>query len=112
AKVLSQNAKIILTAVPEGLDVFSNWTGSANSTNNPLKFDMEAGSILQANFVPNPFLAFIGSYNGLFFDTNNGITESTAGMIKGLTLNSKGKYSGSLLLNGTNHGFAGAFNLF
>jgi hypothetical protein len=109
AKVLKENQKITLKAVAGSADVFAGWTGSTNSTNNPLTFFMEQSTILQANFIPNPFLVFVGTYNGLFWASNGIITEGTAGMLKGLTLNSKGAYSASLLINGASKGISGTF---
>jgi hypothetical protein len=66
--------------------------------------------VLQANFIPNPFLPVKGTYNGLFFDANNGVTEQTAGMLKGLAIGQKGTYSGTLLINGASHAISGSFN--
>jgi hypothetical protein len=67
--------------------------------------------VLQANFITNPFLPFVGTYNGLFWATNDVVSETNAGMLKALTLTSKGTYSGSLLINGANKGFSGSFDL-
>jgi hypothetical protein len=67
--------------------------------------------VLQANFVTNPFPPFVGTYNGLFIDTNGIVTEQTAGMLKELHVTSKGTYSGSLLINGASHVLIGAFSL-
>ena len=111
AKVLKQGAKISLKAVAGKADVFSDWTGSINSTNNPLIFTMKKSTILQVNFIPNPFLPFVGTYNGLFWATNGIVGETNAGMLKGLTLTSKGTYSGSLLINGANKSISGSFNV-
>ena len=66
--------------------------------------------VLQANFIPNPFLPVKGTYNGLFFDANNGVTEQTAGMLKGLAISQKGTHSGTLLINGGSHAISGSFN--
>jgi hypothetical protein len=76
--------------------------------------------VLQANFVPNPFDFWQGTYNGLFSETN-GVTEETAGMLKGLTVretgwgtgmpSQKGIYSGTLLINGQRHVITGSFDL-
>jgi hypothetical protein len=109
-KLLAANKKYTLTAVAAPGSVFSNWTGSIVSTKNPLTFEGGTNLTLTANFIPNPFLAVKGIYNGLFMSTN-GVTLGTAGMIKGLTVGTKGTYSGSLLLDGASHGFSGSFNL-
>jgi hypothetical protein len=109
-KVFKAGTKHTLTAVADHGNVFSNWSGSIDTNKNPLTFSMATNMILEANFVTNPFLAQRGSYNGLFF-TGNGVTEQTAGMLKGLTLSQKGTYSGTLLINGASHPISGSFGL-
>jgi hypothetical protein len=111
AKIIKPGTKLALTATPSNQDyAFFGWTGTYNVTNNPLKFTMTNSTIVQANFGPNPFLPFVGSYNGLFWDTN-GVTETNAGMLKGLALGVKGTYSASLLLNGASKALSGAFDV-
>lgn len=90
--------------------VFSNWTGSITTNKNPLSFKIQSTVVLQANFVPNPFPAVRGTYNGLF-STTNAVTEQTAGMLKNLTVNQNGNYSGTIFINGGAHGISGTFNL-
>ncbi len=109
-KLLVENTKYTIRAVAGSGSVFSNWTGSINSTNNPLTFTMEPSMVLEANFITNPFLAFKGTYNGLFY-TTNGVTEQTAGMLKNLAITQKGAYSGTLLINGGTHAFSGNFDV-
>jgi hypothetical protein len=57
-------------------------------------FIMQKGFVLEANFVPNPFLTTAGSYAGLFFDTN-GIALTSAGSIKA-TIRNTGSFSAKL----------------
>jgi len=109
-KTLTMNATYTVTALPDRGNVFSNWTGSIITNKNPLSFVMADSTVLQANFVTNPFLAVKGTYNGLF-STTNGVTEDTAGMLKSLTVRQNGTYSGTLFINGTGHGLSGSFNL-
>ena len=111
ARLLKAGTKYTLKAVAGGADVFADWTGSINSTNNPLTFVMATNTILEANFIPNPYLGFVGTYNGLFWAANVGIAEGNAGMLKGLTVTSKGIYSGSLLLNGASKSIGGSFSV-
>lgn len=110
-KILTPNHNYTLTAKPAKGILFSNWTGSIATNKNPLTFKATTNMVLQANFVTNPFLGLAGTYNGLFFDTNNGVSEASAGMLKGLTLNQEGKYSGSLLIAGGSHGLSGSLSL-
>jgi hypothetical protein len=100
-KLLKAGAKVTLTATAGTGAVFSGWTGSIVTSQNPLTFYMSNSVLLQANFTNTPFTsADIGTYDGLFSMTN-GVAEGTAGMLKGLTVNAKGTYSGTLLINGT-----------
>ncbi len=68
----------------------------------------QIGSFIMAD--SSPFLPVKGLYNGLFF-TSNGITGATAGMLKGLNVNQKGAYSGTLLIDGSSRSISGIFNL-
>jgi uncharacterized repeat protein (TIGR02543 family) len=110
-KDLTSGHKYTLTATAASGYVFSNWTGTITTNKDPLTLKAESNMVLQANFVLNPFLVLKGIYNGLFYDTNNGVTEQTAGMLKGLTISTKGAYSGTLMINGAAHAIGGAFNL-
>jgi hypothetical protein len=111
AKLIKPNARVSLKAVPGSGYIFSSWTGTFNSTSNPLTFNMVSSTIVQANFIPNPFLPFVGTYNGLFTATNGIVAETNAGLLKGLTITSKGTYSGSLLINGASKGLSGNFDV-
>jgi len=102
--------KYTLTATAKGGNMFSNWSGSINTAKNPLTFVMESNMVLQANFITNPFLQLKGTYNGLFTNTN-GVTEETAGMLNGLTIATKGTYSGKLLISGGSHAISGTFDI-
>jgi hypothetical protein len=53
--------------------------------------------------------AVTGIYNGLF-SVASGVTEQTAGMLRGLTVRQNGTYSGTLLINGKSHFITGSFN--
>ena len=82
-KVLAANTRVTLRAVPGKNNVFSNWVGSYNTTKNPLTIVMTNDTIVQANFVTNPFLPFVGTYNGLFAADNGIFAITNAGMLKG-----------------------------
>jgi hypothetical protein len=110
-KLLIFGKSYTLTAVPGSGNVFSNWTGNITTNKNPLTIKAESNMVLEANFIPNPFLPVKGTYNGLFFNSTYGVTEQTAGMLKGLTISQKGTYSGTLLINGASHAISGSFDL-
>jgi uncharacterized repeat protein (TIGR03803 family) len=109
-KLLKAGAKYTLKALAGSGSIFAGWTGSINSPANPLIFTMETSTVLQANFLPDPFPPFVGTYNGLFTASDGIVAETNAGMIKGLTLTSKGAYSGSFLINGASHAISGTFD--
>jgi hypothetical protein len=109
-RLLTAGRNYTLEAHGRGGDVFSDWSGITNSTRNPLTFTMEPGTVLQANFIPSPFVPVKGTYYGLF-STTNGVSEETAGLLKGLTVGVQGGYSGSLLINGRNLAISGTFDL-
>jgi hypothetical protein len=96
---------------PKTGNLFSNWTGTITTNKNPLSLKVESSMVLQANFVPNPFLPLRGSYNGLFISTNGVVTEETAGMLKNLTISQQGNYSATLWVNGGSHGLSGPFDV-
>jgi hypothetical protein len=108
-KTLILGKKYTVRAIPKSGNVFVNWSGSTNTAINPLTFAMETSMLLQANFIPSPFLPGKGTYNGLF-STTNGVSEETAGMLKGLVVGAGGTYSGTLLTDGGSHAVSGAFS--
>jgi hypothetical protein len=109
-KTLIAGHKYTLRAAAKPNNVFSNWVGSLTTNKPALTFTMESSMVLQANIVPNPFLPLRGTYNGLF-SGSNGVSEQTAGMLRGLVIRSPGTYSGALLINGASHPISGTFDL-
>ncbi|HXG47100.1 MAG TPA: hypothetical protein VNO52_05715 [Methylomirabilota bacterium] len=97
-----------LTAVPAPGSLFSNWTGSITSTANPLTFAMESNLVLQANFVPNPFLTRAGSYQGLFYE-EDAVRPERSGFFSA-AVKDKGSFTASILLGGKKYGWSGQFD--
>lgn len=87
--------------------LFSNWSGTISSLNPTLSILMASNAVIKANFVPNPFLAAKGVYNGLFGQSDS-ITFTNAGSIT-LTLGADGAFSGKVLLAGGTHVITGKF---
>ncbi|MGA2541554.1 MAG: Ig-like domain-containing protein, partial [Verrucomicrobiota bacterium] len=114
--MIGRNYTILATSVSNYL--FTNWTSGANPgplTNFPggsnLTFMMYTNMVLQANFVPNPFLAVAGVYSGLFYPVT-GVTEASSGFVSAtISSNSTGAYSAKLLLKGGSNSFSGSFDL-
>lgn len=107
---LEQAGGYTVTAKASAGQLFSVWTGSINSTNNPLVFVMQPNMVLQANFIPNPFLPVKGVYNGLFYPTNSKFEATNSGGFA-LTLADSGAFTGKLLGGTASIPFTGAFNL-
>ncbi|MFO1488510.1 MAG: immunoglobulin domain-containing protein [Verrucomicrobiota bacterium] len=103
-----------IKAVPLTGSIVSNWfgtvddvvvySGSAAAFNVPMVPRLK----VQANFVPNPFPAVAGQFNGLFSETN-GVTVATAGAFT-LTLNKLGAYTASVWRNNNRHALSGVFD--
>jgi hypothetical protein len=106
--------RYMVWAIPAAGWIFSGWEGTITSTANPLIFTMQSKMLLTANFVPNPFGALHGTYQGLFYPGNapdamlGSIDPTNSGFIT-LTLTTQGRFSGSLLAQGTRLPFSGAF---
>jgi hypothetical protein len=104
-----------ITAVPAPGNLFVSWEGGTSqpfavlSTAPAYTFTFETNLVLVATFVTNPFVAVSGTYNGLFI-TTEGATEATAGMLSGLTISTKGSYSGKLLINNSSFSISGSFD--
>lgn len=104
-----------LTATPGAGFVFSNWMGGAFAATDELTntskltFTMSSNLVLQANFVPNPFPAVAGNYQGLFFDTNNPSQEN-AGFFNA-TVTGNGKFTAKLQRGSKKPSISGQFSV-
>jgi hypothetical protein len=97
-----------IIAKPGAGQVFSNWTGSITATTAALTFTMQSNMVLQANFVPNPFIPLAGVYQGLFYDTNNPQHQSSG--FFNATVTSSGSFSARMLLAGRKASLSGQFS--
>lgn len=99
-----------LRATPSAGTYFTNWTiDGVSSTNPALTFYMWSNTTVTANFVGNPFIPRAGSFNGLFYDTNEPVHE-TSGFFT-FKLTDQGKYSGKLTMDGESSSFSGQFGM-
>jgi hypothetical protein len=98
-----------MTAKPGAGYVFSKWTGGIYSTLPALTFVMQRALSLQANFIPTPFTPLVGTYNGLFYDTN-GVTHPGSGFITiNLTANT-GAFNGTVQIGSSKWSLSGQFD--
>ena len=84
-----------MTATANAGCLFGGWSGSISTGTPILSFVLETNVVLEANFVPNPFLPRQGTYNGLFLDADT-VTEASSGFFT-LTLNKNGTFTGKIL---------------
>ena len=98
-----------LVAKPDAGYLFAGWTGSISQSSTTLPFLMESNLALTAVFVPNPFPALKGTFNGLFYDTN-AVEQISSGLLN-LTLGTLGAYSGTVQMNGARYPFSGKLNV-
>jgi hypothetical protein len=100
-----------VTATANAGYLFANWTenGAVASTAASYVFTLLSDRNLVANFVPNPFPAVSGAYNGLFDDETNGVSQQSCGSFS-LTVAAKGAYTGSLQVGGGRYPLIGQFD--
>jgi hypothetical protein len=101
-------ATLTMTAKPGAGQVFANWTGDVTATTAALTFVMQSNMVLQANFVPNPFIPVAGTYQGLFFDTN-GPAHKSSGFLSAI-LSTAGSFSAKIVLAGQKVSLSGQFS--
>ncbi len=107
AKSLEINKNYTLKAIPGHNWIFSNWVGGATlpyavlSTDASYTFSMVSNLVLQANFVPNPFIPEQGTFNGLFLDTND-VAEASSGFFT-LALTTTGAFTGKIMTSGSTY---------
>jgi len=98
-----------LTAVPTAGFVFSNWTGDVPGSSPTLSFLMQSNLQVTANFVTNPFTACKGTFNGLFYESNEVRIGSSGAFTFALT--DKGTYSAALRIGSKKSKASGKLNL-
>ncbi|HWD20436.1 MAG TPA: choice-of-anchor Q domain-containing protein [Verrucomicrobiae bacterium] len=107
-----------LVAHPNTRSLFGYWdvvtngvSEIAHAENGTLRFLMEADTEITATFIPDEFLASLGTYNGLFYpmETN---ASGPIGFVSGFTLARTGAYSAKVFAWGfrTNHTITGVLN--
>ena len=98
-----------MRAVPATGYLFSNWTGGLLCSGPVINFPMTPGLSLQANFVPSPFTARAGSYNGLLHEA--GVVQQERSGFCNALVTKAGGYSGYVILGGVRRPISGQFGL-
>jgi hypothetical protein len=94
-------------ASPLSGQVFAGWQG-VSSQSPLLTFVMQPNLTLVATFVPSPFPAVKGNYNGLINNQTAVMPENSGAFA--VTVTASGAFSGRVMLAGTRHGFHGRFD--
>ncbi len=97
-----------VTAAPASGYIFTGWSGGVNSSAATITFVMTSNLLLTANFVPNPYMAAAGNYNGLFNQSDE-VRLVSAGFFN-IYADNSGNYSGWIQLAEGRYAFSGAFN--
>ncbi len=98
----------IVTAVPGPGYLFSDWTSPLVTNTTRISFVMQSNLVLQANFVPNPFVPVAGVYYGLFYDTNR-VAQPNSGAFTVATT-ARATFSGSLHIGAARSSVSGRFD--
>jgi List-Bact-rpt repeat protein/fibronectin type III domain protein len=98
-----------LTAVPAAGQEFAGWSGSTNWPAQRLTFVMASNLVLEASFVPSPFIPASGPYSGLFHEDDQ-VRQYSAGLFTAL-VTAHGIYSGRIQLGPYRYSFSGRLDL-
>ncbi len=100
-----------VTATPSAGYIFANWAenGAVVSGSASYTFTLRSDRNLVANFIPNPFPVVSGTYNGLFYDETNGVSQQSCGFFT-ITVAAKGAFTGSLQVGGGRYSLIAQFD--
>ena len=97
-----------ITAIPNPGFLFAGWSGDVDTNSPSLTFVMANGLVLEASFVPSPFVPAAGAYTGLFFDANNPDFESSG--LFTATMGGNGAFSATVRPGGAAYSISGQFS--
>ncbi|HNT15977.1 MAG TPA: Ig-like domain-containing protein, partial [Verrucomicrobiota bacterium] len=97
-----------VTAVPAAGYLFSSWSGSVASTSPTLTFTMSSNTVIQVNFIADPYVAAAGTYNGLFNETDEVRLESSGNF--NVYVNAQGQYSAWVQMGYIRYPFSGVLS--
>jgi hypothetical protein len=111
ADTLPAGKKYTLTATAAKGSVFAGWVsnGIVVATTPRYTFLVESNLVLQADFIPNPFIPLVGTYHGLFYVTNDAAEESSGSFVA--TVTKTGAFSAKLCLGAGSYSYSGEFSL-
>jgi hypothetical protein len=98
-----------LRAIPGPGIVFAGWSGDRQGAEETLSFVLQPNMFLRAIFIPNPFIAAAGAYNGLFYEAPS-LRHGSSGQVT-LSLTEQGSFTAKLQAGGGRHSFVGRFAL-
>ena len=98
-----------VTATPASGYLFSGWSGSVSSSSATISFTMQSNTVLQANFVANPYTTATATYNGLFNEADEVRLHSSGAF--NLFMDGNGNFSAWVQIGYSRYQFAGAFGL-
>jgi hypothetical protein len=90
--------KYTMTAAPAAGYLFAGWSGSVTTNTLALTFNLQGNLDELASFVPNPFIAEHGTFDGLFMDPDD-VTEAGSGFFT-LSLTTTGSFTGKIMTSG------------
>jgi Divergent InlB B-repeat domain len=108
--VFEAGKRYTLTADAAKGYVFAGWLSNGVVVSTSSRYSLLLGSnvVLQANFIPNPFIPAVASYHGLFYVPNDASVESSGSFSASVT--SAGAYSVRFGLGAANYVLAGEFS--
>jgi hypothetical protein len=109
AKQLTVGKVYSAAAMPAAGQVFTGWSGTFSWSSPKLNFTLVPNTVLQANFIPSPYIPASGTYNGLFSE-DAGVKVSSAGFFTA-SLTSGGTYSGRVQMANGASSFSGRMDL-
>jgi hypothetical protein len=105
--VLESGKLFQMTEKPVKGSVFAGWTGDITSSQTTLNFMMRSNLVIQANFVPTPFVPAAGRYKGAIEPMVSGQME--AGGTFRARITRMGKFTARLKLGKKVYPLSGAF---
>lgn len=105
-QILETGTAFKITEKPGKGYVFAGWTGDVTAGDIAQNFIMRSNMVLQANFVPTPFVPVVGTYQGDVTGLVVGPPELSGSFTTKITKD--GKFTGKVRLNKKSYSFSGA----